>query len=353
MNKSTIWIIAKYLLAVGVLAFVLYLNWEPDGGGGIKDVWDRHAIQGEPIDGTFLLLAVLLHLTSLTTIMYRWYVLVRAQDLPFTFLNAVRLGTLGFLWNAFLPGAVGGDLIKAAVIARGQSRQTVAVATVIMDRAMSLWGLIFSVAVVGSSCWATGALFGSALEHSQALIISCDVVVGITMIVWIMMGVYSLEKSETFAVKLSRVPKIGSSLAQLWQAMWLYRYRPAGIVWAVVLSTISNMCEAVAFYCYARTLWDGLASNPLPGLVEHCLLVPVGLVINGIPLFPGGAGIGEAGFGGLYRLFDSAPANGVLASMLFRVTILVLAIMGYLASIALDRTPPQTLATPADGGTGR
>ena len=37
-------------------------------------------------------------------------------------------------------------------------------------------------------------------------------------------------------------------------------------------------------------------------LAEHFLLVPMGLLIQAIPLFPGGVGIGELGFGSLYRL---------------------------------------------------
>ena len=53
----------------------------------------------------------------------------------------MRLGMIGIFWNTFLPGAVGGDIIKATFLAREQSRRTVAVATVIMDRALALWAL--------------------------------------------------------------------------------------------------------------------------------------------------------------------------------------------------------------------
>ena len=108
---------------------------------------------------------------------------------------------------------------------------------------------------------------------------------------------------------------------------------------------LSNVCDILAFYCYALTLWDGAATNPLPGLSEHFLIVPIGLVISGIPLFPGGAGIGEAGYGGLYELFRSAPANGVLGSLIFRVSGWVIGILGFLVCLMLDtsaKTPPVT-----------
>src|SRR5439155_20486420 len=108
------------------------------------------------------------------------------------------------------------------------------------------------------------------------------------------------------------------------------------IGWAIVLTTFSNVCDILVFYGYALTLWDGAATNPLPGLSEHFLLVPIGLVISGVPLFPGGAGIAEAGYGGLYELFGSAPANGVLGSLLFRVSGWGLGILGYLGCLAAD-----------------
>jgi hypothetical protein len=47
-------------------------------------------------------------------------------------------------------------------------------------------------------------------------------------------------------------------------------------------------------------LWDAEPGNPVPSLTQHFLIVPLGMVILMVPLFPGGAGIGELGYGGLY-----------------------------------------------------
>src|SRR6202023_4279934 len=97
----------------------------------------------------FLILAGLVALTSVLVTFVRWYILVRAQDLPFTLPSALRLGMIGYYLSTFLPGAVGGDIIKAAFIAREQSRRTVAVTTVIVDRVIGLVGLIWLVALIG------------------------------------------------------------------------------------------------------------------------------------------------------------------------------------------------------------
>ena len=93
------------------------------------------------------------------------------QDLPFTLGNAFRLGLLGFFFSTFLPGSVGGDLVKAAGIAREQSRRTVAVATVIMDRIMGLWGLCWLVALLGGGFWMAADLEGTKAEAPSKFVV--------------------------------------------------------------------------------------------------------------------------------------------------------------------------------------
>jgi len=351
--KKSLFTAAKYALAIGVLSYVLYANWAPAGSHGLGDVWQRHVVELQPIDGKFLLLAVVLDTVGMTSTLVRWYLLVRAQNLPFTLFQAIRIGTLSFLCNAFLPGSVGGDVIKAAALARGQDRRTVAVATVVMDRTLSIWALVLLVAVVGSIAWCFDLLDESALGASETIILTADILIGISLVLWLITGIWSQRHTEQLSSKLERIPKIGASLAELWQAAWLYRNRPGAIAGAIALSTLSNVCDILVFYSYVRTLWDGDPANPLPALTEHALLVPVGLVISGVPLFPGGTGIGEAGFGGLYRLFGSASANGVLGSLLFRISSWIIGIVGYLLCLWNDRNTPvlqreSSVLTPTD-----
>ncbi len=100
----------------------------------------------------------------------RWYFLVRALDLPFTLGGALRVGLLGIFYSTVLPGSVGGDIVKAAVLARGQSRRTAAVATVLMDRAIALWGLVWFVALLGGIFWVLGLLDGDTTEPARVIV---------------------------------------------------------------------------------------------------------------------------------------------------------------------------------------
>ena len=87
--------------------------------------------------------------------------------------------------------------------------------------------------------------------------------------------------------------------------------------------------------------WTGEQSR-CPTVTQYFLIVPIGMVISAMPLFPGGAGIGEAGFGGLYRLFGSAPANGILGSLVQRIIAWVIGLFGYLILLRVRWGQPAT-----------
>src|SRR5207253_1649802 len=156
----------------------------------------------------------------------RWYFLVRAQDLPFTLPSALRLGLIGFYFNAFLPGAVGGDIIKAAFIAREQSRRTVAITTVIMDRLIGLCGLVWLVALVGGFFWVSGLLPRFAASPTAVAILESIFLVAmglmaLSVLFWLVLGFLPRERAERFNRRLRRIPKIGGPLGEMWHAGWL------------------------------------------------------------------------------------------------------------------------------------
>ena len=116
----------------------------------------------------------------------------------------------------------------------------------------------------------------------------------------------------------------------------MYRCRKKAVALALVLSWTGHVGFVFSFYFSMLTLWD--ASQRTPTLTEHFLLVPIGLVIQAAPLFPGGAGIGELGYGSLYQLFGCAAAIGILGSLIYRVVGWILGAFGYLVYLRMRPT---------------
>jgi len=339
VNRTFLLNLFKYALAFGVLGVVIWLNWEPGSDKGLQYVWNSHVVCGEPINATALALAFVIGAFSLAITLVRWYVLVRAQGLPFRLRDAFRLGLIGFAANTFLPGSVGGDVVKAAGLARSQNRRTVAVATVIMDRAIALWALVWFVALFGGAAWWMGMLDGPAAGVSQRIVTVAGVIVVVTIAVWVLLGLLPPHRAEKFASRLSKIPKVGHSAAEFWRAVWMYRCRQRSVAAAMLLSWVGQVGFVFAFYFSVRTLWDPQISS-IPSVAEHFLLVPIGLVIQAAPLFPGGAGIGEAGFGGLYAWFGCAAATAVLGSLVQRVINWIIGLGGYMVWLRMRATRP-------------
>ena len=145
----------------------------------------------------------------------RWYLLVRAQGLQVTFPQAMRLGLMGLFYNQFLPGGVGGDIVKATGLARSQERRTVAVATVLMDRVIALWGLVWFTALLGGVFWLCGALDGTGAKPAKSIVTIASAIVAVSLVVWVVMGLLSDPRAEQFALRLGKLPKVGGTASEM------------------------------------------------------------------------------------------------------------------------------------------
>ncbi|HEY7155148.1 MAG TPA: lysylphosphatidylglycerol synthase transmembrane domain-containing protein [Gemmataceae bacterium] len=334
MSKRTLVNLCKYLLAIGLLAWVISDNWTPKNGKGLAYVWQTHVLEGQPINTGYLLAAALIYAVAALLTFFRWYLLVRAVELPFRVFDALRLGLIGLFFNAFLPGSVGGDIIKAAFLAREQDRRTVAVATVIMDRVIALWALIWFVALVGGGFWLTGQLEGPAAPRSKMVVTGAAVIVAVSVTVWLLLGLLPSWRAERFALRLERLPRVGGSAAEFWRAVWMYRCKQAAVAAVLGLSWVGHVGFVLAFWCSAQVLWSPQL-GPIPTLAEHFVFVPIGLVVQALVPTPGGAGGGEWGFSKLYEVFGGSEVNGALGSLVQRVLTWTFGLVGYLVYLRM------------------
>jgi uncharacterized protein (TIRG00374 family) len=337
VKKKTLLNVLKYGLALGLLAALIWRYWAPASGLGLRDLWQAYVLEGQPLHYGYLTLAFVIFLASVLLTFVRWYVLVRAQGLPFTLPDALRLGAVGFFFNNFLPGAVGGDIIKAAFLAREQSRRTVAVATVIMDRALALWALFWFVGLLGLVFWRSGMLPPNGTHAAQVIIFGSVAITAVSWLVWIVLGLLPAERAEVFARRLAGLPRVGGAAAEFWRAVWMYRARQGAVYLVLVLSWVGHAGFVLTYYYCVLTLW-GPAQGPIPQLAEHYLLVPIGLVIQAIPGLPGGIGLGEWGFGTLYEWFGCAATMALAATLLQRVVGWALSLLCYLVYLQMRPT---------------
>jgi uncharacterized protein (TIRG00374 family) len=346
---STVGLIESPLASGPLTAAAAVVPGRTDGKG-LGYVWDRHIVHREPIDMRFLAGAFAIYCCAILLTLVRWFVLVRAQGLPFRLRDALRLGMVGFFFNTFMPGSVGGDIIKAAQLAVGQSRRTVAVATVIMDRIIALWALVAFVVCVGGTFWLAGLLGdGLARQTSEKILIGASILVAVSVAVWVVMGFLPDKRADRFAERLERIPMVGASAAEFWRAVWMYRCRQRAVALVLAMAWVSHFGFVLAFYCSAHALWSP-DLGPIPTLTQHFLLVPIGLVMQALIPTPGGAGAGEWGFAALYVLFGAAEANGVLGSLVQRCINWTIGLVGFgiYSRMKATRTAPEPPREPRE-----
>src|SRR5262249_51694632 len=61
---------------------------------------------------------------------------------------------------------------------------------------------------------------------------------------------------------------------------------------------------------------------------EHMVIAPIGFIVQAIPISPGGVGVGEAAFAGLYKLCGRPQSQGVIARLSLRVVEWIVGLVG-------------------------
>lgn len=339
--------LCKYGAGIGLLSYVLWKNWEPSPDGsspGLAQMLQR------PIQVAPLACAVVICLVAILLTFYRWFLLIRAQDLPCTLTNALRLGLMGLFFSNFLPSSVGGDIIKAAFLARQQARRTAAVATVMIDRAIGLWALFWLVTLLGGIFWLAGDPAIHSQPDLQTVVWTSAGLVAFTSVLWCILLVLPEWRADKFAGRLTKIPKIGHSAAEFWRAIWMYRNQWHWVAAALLMSLASHGGFVLSYYFAAQAFLPPDQLGTIPTLAEHFLIVPVGMAVQGVVPIPGGLGVGEAAFGKLYKWVGKPEANGVFMSFTYRVITWGLSFIGFIVYLSM-RSEVVLLRKEAEAGT--
>ncbi len=106
-------------------------------------------------------LSALAFLLSQGVIAVRWHYLLRVQGIRPRLGRLIWLVLIGAFASNFLPTTIGGDVLKMAAIARGQTQRAVAVASVIADRLFNLIAMMFWLPCASTLSGLSTLLFGT------------------------------------------------------------------------------------------------------------------------------------------------------------------------------------------------
>jgi hypothetical protein len=258
------------------------------------------------LDGRLFLEAFVIYLVAMVLTFLRWHQLVRVVEPTFRLSAAVLLGFIGSLYNLVIPGAVGGDLIKAAYLAKMDVKRTQAIASLVIDRVIGLLGLFILAGIAGAAAW----------HHVDGPVRRLIVVVWAAVALGLL-GLAVIFNHDVlthwFPRFLAGRGRLATILGELSVMASTYRRRLGLVAGALGLSSLIQTLYVVSFYLVSGMLFR----NHIPTLGQHLLLVPLLFFTTAIPLPFGALGLSEEVGQQLFKMVDHP--GGAVAMMGYRV----------------------------------
>ncbi len=280
------------LLVFGCIAFWLYRSTDA------SSLW--HAIT--QLSLPIFALCLLIGLTNMSVATWRWRCLLNAfQDgqLP-PYRELWRLFMIGLFYNTFIPGSVGGDVIRGIISRKYFQNPATSYIVVVLERliGLSALGVLFLV----------GIAIGPKLIETKTL--------WLTMIGLIVFGVLLLAVAHwkgALQKAFSKLPPI-PNLTALFKAFGL--------------SFIGHALNIAIFYILSQCL--NITVITIPILLA---VLPVMFVAAALPVSIGGFGPREASLVALLGMLEVPQENALALSLLYAAVLLTLAAIGGLVQL--------------------
>jgi uncharacterized protein (TIRG00374 family) len=264
---------------------------------------------------SFAAVTLLLIDNVLMSVRLSW--LFRLRGLNLRFGTSLKLSLVGFFFATFLPGAAGGDLSKLFYTTRGTGGRRVEIMTVVLlDRAIGLFSLLLLPLIFVP-------MFSQRLGSESGLR-SVLLTVGL-LALGMTAGFLACLFSDRFMVCIPSITRNRLTenrvVRQIRGTITTYRKNFGVLFGALGVSLLANLLLVLV------TMLGAVALAPSSWTPRMFLVVPVGHIVNSLPLTPGGLGVGETAFNALFNL--TGLRGGADALLCTRIWTAVVGLIGF------------------------
>ena len=329
-NVVVTWLkfIAKFAFAFGIIGFMVYTGR-----------LDMNTVKSGFMNPGLVAASFLLIIFGTVVSFGRWRLLMNAQGVDLTFLQAVRYGSIGVFFTTTMPGVVSGDIVKAwYVIAdrpKGQKKTPILTA-IIIDRLIGLFGLITVSMIAMMLHWET--VWTSSQLHSIAL--ANLVMAGGVVFFFVLVTVSNWGPIAWLRGRMEHHAgkKVGEVMIKAFDAWASYRERPRLLWGSLALAAGTHSCVVLSILFCARALGESHMQ-----VYQIFLLAPIGLLTIALPIAPAGLGVGHVAFNALF-----VSVGSKLGAEIFTLFISLQIVVNLLGAAFYVRTPrPAQNGSPA------
>lgn len=298
----------------------------PLGDGTTLDVEPGFLTYWHNLDPVWFALGALCYFLTVLIAGARWWWLLRVNGTDVSLAETLRFTWIGVFFNTVVPGATGGDVIKAIyIMKRCPGHRVPVLVSVIVDRVLGLASLALLGAVI--------VLF--ALDRFADIALAIWGVIALVGLLGVIAFSRRLRQMVRLKWLLDRLPhRLGHVLKLIDQAVFFYR----GHRWVIAASLCAGIGNHVLSVLSVVFVGEALGVG-MPGF-EYFVLIPVINIVTAVPIGPNGWGVGEAmykylfGQYGAVHLTDVANATaamgtrGVALSVLYRLHLTFWSLLG-------------------------
>jgi uncharacterized protein (TIRG00374 family) len=280
----------------------------------------------KPKDWPVLLMALPVCLVAVTITILRWQMLVRALGLRLTTRGALRTGFLSYAFNLIPVGLVAGDSVKAVMlIHQNPQRKTEAIASVLVDRVIGLYGLLIMAAI--ASLFLPTAMIDELQDADRAVIVNLCYAVRtlaiLSTIGFIAILIPGVTRSGLWD-RLEHTPVAGAVLHKLVGAMRVYSARLDLLLAAIGISLCIHFLYVAAVVIMTMSI--GIAPEHQPPARYIFVIVPPSMIAGALPI-----GVYEIAITLLFKAISPAGAPktmGLIIALAYRIIQSLIASIG-------------------------
>lgn len=256
------------------------------------------------------LCAVLFQVVTVFFTSMRWRLLMMVQGIVLDRPSVLRLAFLGEFFNHFLPGALGGDAVKAYYVIRHTGRKGATLVSIFANRFAGLCLLCIISALMLAGLLLAGQ--AGAIDLKRPVFSIFFIAAGIGMVLLFSLSA-RLNNSATMQRLIAFLP-FSRQLEMVRVA--LHRYREMGSLLPAVI--VHSFLTVVAFVL--SVMFVGLSLGVQLSWYHYFLYLPLIAIMTAVPVTPGGVGVLEELF--LYFFSAAGDPNKILAmALLYRLVL--------------------------------
>jgi uncharacterized protein (TIRG00374 family) len=255
----------------------------------------------------------------------RWWILTKTQAIFIPFSAALRLHFLGLFYNNFLPGSVGGDLIRAWYVTRHTEKKFEAVLSVFVDRVIGLASTLL-IAIFFYAIFLRGQAEQLNLRPETGLITRIaqnkHIFLYAAGALLILLVIFFSNKPGRHALKTftSKLAKLAASLIKkLQKAAVIYCKKPLALSQVFALTVFLQIMTITAFWVLGKNLGIHVSVR------YYYVFFTMTWVLGAIPVSIGGAVVVEGTLAYMFIHLASVQPESALALALTQRIIWMLA----------------------------